>query len=58
MAHCKGFSTLTPKTATGKFWALAIFYAADILNIQYRANLEMSPHEPLYWPWTRPDVNH
>ena len=29
---------------TGKFWARAIFYAADISNIQYRPDLKMSPH--------------
>ena len=39
---------------TGKFWARAILYAADILNIQYRADLEMSPDESLYG--TKPDV--
>ena len=40
---------------TGKFWACAIFYAADIPNIQYRADLKMSPHESLYG--TKQDVN-
>ena len=40
---------------TGKFWARAIFYAADILNIQYRADLKMSPHQSLYG--TKPDVS-
>jgi hypothetical protein len=40
---------------TGKFWARAIFYAADILNIQYRADLKMSPHECLFG--TKPDVS-
>ena len=40
---------------TGKFWARAIFYAADILNIQYRADLKMSPHESLFG--TKPDVS-
>jgi len=40
---------------TGKFWARAIFYAADILNIQYRADLKMSPHEALFG--TKPDVS-
>jgi hypothetical protein len=40
---------------TGKFWARAIFYAADILNIQYRADLQMSPHESLFG--TKPDVS-
>ena len=39
---------------TGKFWARAIFYAADISNIKYRADLKMSPHESLYE--TKPDV--
>ena len=33
---------------TGKFWARAIFYAADISNIQCRVDLKMSPHESLY----------
>ncbi len=41
--------------ASGKFWARAIFYAADILNIQYRADLQMSPHESLFG--TKPDVS-
>ena len=40
---------------TGKFWARAIFYAADILNIQYRADLQMSPHESLFG--TKPYVS-
>jgi hypothetical protein len=40
---------------TGKFWARAIFYAADILNIQYRADLKMSPHQKLFG--TKPDVS-
>ena len=39
---------------TGKFWAHAIFYAADILKIQYRVNLKMSPHESLCG--TKPDI--
>ena len=40
---------------TGKFWARAIFYAADISNIQYRPDLKMSPFESLYG--TKPDVS-
>ena len=40
---------------TGKFWARAIFYAADISNIQYRPDLKMSPYESLYG--TKPDVS-
>ncbi len=40
---------------TGKFWALAIFYAADILNLQYLADLKMSPQECLFR--TKPDVS-
>ena len=40
---------------TGKFWARAIFYAADISNIQYRVDQKMSPHESLYG--TKPDVS-
>jgi hypothetical protein len=40
---------------TGKLWALAIFYAADILNIQYRADLKMCPHECLFR--TKPNVS-
>jgi hypothetical protein len=40
---------------TGKFWAQAIFYAADILNIRYRADLKMSPHECLFG--TKPNVS-
>ena len=34
---------------------LAIFYAADISNIQYRPDLKMSPFESLYG--TKPDVS-
>jgi hypothetical protein len=30
---------------TGKFWARTKFYAADIINIQYRADLKMSPYQ-------------
>ena len=40
---------------TGKFWARAIFYAADIINIQYRADLKMSPHQKLFG--SQPDVS-
>ena len=40
---------------TGKFWARAVFYAADISNMQYRVDLKMSPHESLYG--TKPDVS-
>ena len=40
---------------TGKFWARAIFYAADISNIQYRSDLKMSPHQSLFG--TKPDVS-
>ena len=40
---------------TGKFWARAIFYAADISNIQYRSDLKMSPHQSLLG--TKPDVS-
>ena len=40
---------------TGKFWARAIFYAADILNIQYRTDLKMSPHQKLFG--SQPDVS-
>ena len=40
---------------TGKFWARAIFYAADISNIQYRDDLKMSPHQSLYG--IKPDVS-
>jgi hypothetical protein len=40
---------------TGKFWALAMFHAADILNIQYRADLKLSSHECLFG--TKPDVS-
>ena len=40
---------------TGKFWSRAIFYAADISNIQYRPDLKMSPFEFLYG--TKPDVS-
>ena len=29
---------------TGKFYARAIFYAADIASMQYRVDLKMSPH--------------
>ena len=41
---------------TGKFWARAVFYAADISNMQYRADLKKSPHESLYG--TKPDVSN
>ena len=40
---------------TGKFWARAIFYAADISNIQYRADLKMSPHQAMFG--VKPDVS-
>ena len=40
---------------TGKFWARAIFYAADISNLQYRSDLKMSPHQSLFG--TKPDVS-
>ena len=40
---------------TGKLWARAIFYAADISNIQYRPDLKMSPHQSLFG--TKPDVS-
>ena len=40
---------------TGKFWARAIFYAADISNIQYRADLKMSPHQAIFG--VKPDVS-
>ena len=40
---------------TGKFWARAIFYAADISNMQFRTDLKMSPHEALHG--TKPDVS-
>ena len=40
---------------TGKFWARAIFYAADIINIQYRADLKMSPYQKLFG--SQPDVS-
>jgi hypothetical protein len=33
---------------TGKFWARAIFYAADILNIQYRTNLKTMSHKKVF----------
>ncbi len=33
---------------TGKFWARAIFHAADIINIQYRNDLKMSQHQKLF----------
>jgi hypothetical protein len=39
----------------GKFWARAIFYAADIINIQCRADLKTSPYQKLYG--SRPDVS-
>ena len=39
---------------TGKFWARAIFYAADISNLQYRSDLKMSAHQSLFG--TKPDV--
>jgi hypothetical protein len=32
---------------TDKFWALATLHAADSLNIQYQADLDMPPHECL-----------
>jgi hypothetical protein len=40
---------------TGKFWARAIFYAADIINIQYIADLKMSPYKKLFG--SRSDVS-
>ena len=42
---------------TGKFWARAIFYVADISNrdIQYRADLKMSPHQAIFG--VKPDVS-
>ena len=39
----------------GRFWARAVFYAADISNIQYRPDLQKSPHEALFG--TKPDVS-
>ena len=33
---------------SGKYWARAITYAADISNVQYRADLRMTPFEALY----------
>ena len=33
---------------SGKYWARAITYAADISNIQYRADLKKSPFEALH----------
>ncbi len=35
--------------------ARAIFYAADIFNIQYRTDLKMSPHQKLFG--SQPDVS-
>jgi hypothetical protein len=40
---------------TRKFLALAIFYAAAILNIQYHAVMKMSPYQALYG--TNPDIS-
>ena len=40
---------------TGKFWARAIFYAADISNIQYRVDLKISPHQAVFG--VKPDVS-
>jgi hypothetical protein len=40
---------------TGKFCACAIFYAADIINIQYNADLKMSPRQKLFG--SQPDVS-
>ena len=39
----------------GKFWAGAIFNAAEIVNMQYRVDFRISPRESLHW--TKPDVN-
>jgi hypothetical protein len=39
----------------GRFWARAVFYAADISNIQYRTDLQKSPHEALFG--AKPDVS-
>jgi hypothetical protein len=35
---------MTASGLTGKFWASAVFYAADISNIQNKTDLKMSPH--------------
>ena len=38
---------------TGKFWARAIFYAADILNLQYRTDLKNVSTSEVVWNSTK-----
>jgi hypothetical protein len=40
----------------GRYWARAITYAADISNVQYRADLKMSPFEALHKQ--KPNLSH
>ena len=40
----------------GKYWARAITYAADVSNVQFRADLKMSPFEALHKQ--KPNVSH
>ncbi len=48
-------SNMIASGLTCKFWARAIFYAADISNIQYKSDLKMSPHQSLLG--TKSDVS-
>ena len=41
---------------SGRYWARAITYAADISNVQYRADLKMSPFEALHKQ--KPNLSH
>ena len=40
----------------GKYWARAITYAADVSNVQFRADIKMSPFEALHKQ--KPNVSH
>ena len=40
----------------GRYWARAITYAADVSNVQYRADLKMSPFEALHKQ--KPNLSH
>ncbi len=41
-------TNMTASCLTGKLWAQSIFYATDIMNIQYRTEFKMYPHQKLF----------